>query len=340
MIGLLSKSIRLQVLAILIAGVGVLITVFVIGIQGKNQIIGSYQSLLNDELSTLETISNLNIDFKTQVQEWKNTLLRGHDPEQLEKYWQRFIEHSIDIPQRVDNVLAETTDPELTELLTRFQSVYPGMIASYKDGYEYFIGSGYDHKAADTSVRGIDREPSKLLVEAVALVDAKTKSAGQQLLDESVVKSLVSAILIVLSSLATLLFITIMFEKRIIKPIHKINTLSKHLASGDFTHPMSIDREDQIGQLSQNVELIRTDLGKLINEILVNMEQLGRFIGDTFTQLHTISSEVDESHVRSLALQKFIQQVNDSSSTLLTSGNENENFIEQTAASMQEEIKQ
>jgi len=34
---------------------------------------------------------SLQVQFKTQVQEWKNTLLRGSDKEAFEKHWKAFL---------------------------------------------------------------------------------------------------------------------------------------------------------------------------------------------------------------------------------------------------------
>ena len=52
--------------------------------------ISSFDDLLDDEVSNELLIRELTVDFKTQVQEWKNILIRGDDPAKLDKYWARF----------------------------------------------------------------------------------------------------------------------------------------------------------------------------------------------------------------------------------------------------------
>ncbi|MDT0596370.1 methyl-accepting chemotaxis protein [Glaciecola petra] len=339
MFKIISTSIRMQVLAILAAGVSALILVFSIAIANKNQIISSYQGLIFEDLATLEAIGKINVDFKTQVQEWKNTLLRGHDEELRNKYWGRFNNYSQNIPREVDALLKDIPASPLRDVLLNFQQIYPDMIASYQTGYNFFITNNFDHKGADIAVRGIDREATRLLIEATKIVDGQTKLSSETLLDQSNTNSIIAIVFITFTILITFTFITLMIEKRIIKPINRLNAASKNLASGDFTHVINTDRHDQIGQLMGNVELIRTDLGKLINEILVNMEQLGIFIGTTFSQLNNLGSGIDATHKRSVTLKSFVEQVNHSSSELLKVGTQNGKFIDENAKSMQQEIE-
>ncbi|WP_341930509.1 hypothetical protein [Methyloversatilis discipulorum] len=45
-------------------------------------------------------VQNASIDFKTQVQEWKNILIRGNDVEQFQRYSKSFGKHAQDVSSR------------------------------------------------------------------------------------------------------------------------------------------------------------------------------------------------------------------------------------------------
>lgn len=332
------NSIRTQIQVILLIGMSAMVISSVVGIVGKNKIISDYERLTNVEMAKLATISNLNLSFKTQVQEWKNTLLRGHEDDQRNKYWGRFEQHATDINETVEQLIGEIEQPEVLQLLRSFQQEYPPMMSAYRNGYQTFISTGFDHIAADKSVRGIDRKPSKLLVETVSLIKEQANSSAALLNDKKQQNSIVTFTLIALSTLFTVLYFNFALNRRVVAPLKDISTQSKVLASGDFTQTMSSNRTDEIGELANNVELIRTDLGKLINEVLINMEQLGIFISGTFDKLDQIGNDIENTHDRSLNLQSFIEQVKQNSANLSDFGKRNEGFISENADKMQEEI--
>lgn len=63
----------------------------------------SYANLIEGPLHTSQLIDEANLQFKVQVQEWKNVLLRGKQPADLGKYWGQFEDRQRD----VQNILGE-----------------------------------------------------------------------------------------------------------------------------------------------------------------------------------------------------------------------------------------
>lgn len=49
-----------------------------------------YNALLNTQVHQMELARVVQVDFKKQVQEWKDILLRGHNAEDLKIYTQKF----------------------------------------------------------------------------------------------------------------------------------------------------------------------------------------------------------------------------------------------------------
>lgn len=106
------------------------------------------------------------VDFKEQVQEWKDTLLRGRDPGDRERYWGAFTEREQAVDTKTATLIGAMPAGDTRALLEQFAQEHKRLRASYRRGLERFGAAGYDPAAGDAAVRGIDREPVRLLVEA------------------------------------------------------------------------------------------------------------------------------------------------------------------------------
>ena len=86
----LRRSLRGQILTLLGGSMILILLIALACFHFLSGGIQSYRTLVNGTLEASSLVDEANLEFKVQVQEWKNVLLRGKDPESLAKYWAQF----------------------------------------------------------------------------------------------------------------------------------------------------------------------------------------------------------------------------------------------------------
>ena len=79
------KSVKAKLLTAVSSGLVVLLVAAISTVFVLKQVAKQYDDLISKELAAREQVNLVLEDFKTQVQEWKNVLLRGSNAEQLNK---------------------------------------------------------------------------------------------------------------------------------------------------------------------------------------------------------------------------------------------------------------
>ena len=146
-------------LTILLGGALLMITAIgaQIALHGISQ---RYSIMIDTRIDSLNQLNHVNSLFKTQVQEWKNTLLRGHDAEQREVYWQSFQTIEEQVSSSLEALNEKPLNRETRTALKNFQRSHQALAKRYRQGYEIFLQSNFDYRAVDKLLRGIDREPA------------------------------------------------------------------------------------------------------------------------------------------------------------------------------------
>ena len=203
------------------------------------------------ELSLVST--ELQSTFKTQVQEWKNVLIRGGNQKDREKYWGKFQDSENEIKELLAT-LEKGDKKELTkETVDKFKKSHDFMASKYREGYRIFNNSGFNAQRADAAVRGIDREPAKLLASINGILKADMeKSASEEH------GALVKAEFITLGFLVAIiaLFVFAMFRlinRVVINPLSELAGRVQDYGAGrdvDF----SFNRKDELGSLASTLE--------------------------------------------------------------------------------------
>ncbi|MDG6403671.1 methyl-accepting chemotaxis protein, partial [Pseudomonas quasicaspiana] len=88
----MAKSLRLQILGMLGGSLVLVLLIALACFQFLSNNVQSYRGLLEGPVRASQLVDKANLEFKIQVQEWKNVLLRGKSPADRDKFWAQFEE--------------------------------------------------------------------------------------------------------------------------------------------------------------------------------------------------------------------------------------------------------
>ena len=114
---------------------------------------------------TLVGIQSASIDFKTQIQEWKNILIRGNSEEEFKRYEKAFFEKQAAVQDRLNKSLEaikQANEPENAGLVQDLGSLiknHAELGVAYKAALEGFDKADPEAgKKVDHAVKGKDRD--------------------------------------------------------------------------------------------------------------------------------------------------------------------------------------
>ncbi len=265
---------RIVLLVSVALGAGILLTAVALGSQ--RSVASQYKSLIETEITARRLASATQVAFKTQVQEWKNVLLRGYESENLAKYSASFHAEEAVVRARVDSLATVVQGDTTAERLVReFSTAHRAMGEKYAAALANFAaGKGLDPVSADAEVKGQDRPPTELLTAigdhmsqradvVIAAADAKaTRDAFILLVLAAIVLvgTLVFAFRMVGVLRGSLVAIGRSVEQVREEAIVSVGQASDALARGALSNaisfqmaPVPVEADDEIGALAKSV---------------------------------------------------------------------------------------
>ena len=200
-------------------------------------------------------------EFKTQVQEWKNVLLRGASDKDREKYWSRFQAREADVQAILRKLVAGAElNADSAGLIDRFLTAHKQMGTKYREGYEAFVAAGFNPHTGDTFVRGIDREPADLLQQATNQIAQATRQAKEQVTTQTSQRLwLIMGLSIVLSGLCIVYLITNL-RRNIVKPTREIATCLQKMEQKDYDYRLEYRSDHELGLVASATRHLQNKL--------------------------------------------------------------------------------
>ncbi|OOZ36698.1 methyl-accepting chemotaxis protein [Solemya velesiana gill symbiont] len=298
----LRNSIRNKLLAIATVGTLLVIGTAFSGFWTTQATLKQFEHLMHNEATHESAMWQLTVDFKKQVQEWKNILLRGHKPEDLDKYWNRFLNLEAKIQDEGKALLGKLDKKDLAQKLERFLVEHRKMSQAYRSGLEAYKQNGYDPKAGDKIVRGIDRAPTTLLEDTADAIFSHLSEHTQNEIHSTYSSISLSIVFIFVATAIALAGYLYFIHQQITGPAFRLVEGMKTMADGNFSQPIDSDKNDELGAIGKSAEAIRQTLR---NE-LIGVSTASENLGATTNKLTDV---INTTHQGVLTQQQEIEQV-------------------------------
>ncbi|MCQ4327437.1 methyl-accepting chemotaxis protein [Stutzerimonas stutzeri] len=275
---MLRKSLRAQLLALIGGSLLSMLLTALLCIHVLNGDLDEFQGLLDGPMAKAQLIGEANLEFKIQVQEWKNVLLRGKQADARERYWAQFEAQEAKVQARLAALLERSADdPLLARQVEALRNEHRALGSAYRKGLEAFIAAGSDPVAGDAAVTGIDRATSAQMGELLAQLQQSASARATDISADADATALLGPLAMLLAGVLVTLLSLWLVNRNIVKPI---GTLIEHIArlsQGKFAERVDASRADELGRLAVAANILRD------------------FLADTFAQLQRSTSNLDSA---------------------------------------------
>ncbi|NEX59675.1 HAMP domain-containing protein [Noviherbaspirillum sp. 17J57-3] len=220
----------------------------------------------------IDTSRHAQVQFKVQIQEWKNILLRGNDEAQFKKYQDAFVAEGKVAQQSLaklqEQAVAGGFDPKA---IVAAQKSLTDLQAKYLEALRQFDPAKPDSaQVVDKLVKGMDREPTKQLDDIVqSVADHARAASAAQMADDDANYSRASTILVIVAVAALVIggLLTRFMVFGITHPLGHAVRFAQEVASGDLSRKIIPRGKDETAELMRALSDMTQSLHKIIGEI-------------------------------------------------------------------------
>ena len=230
----------------------------------------------------VSTSLSAQVHFKKQVQEWKNILLRGHDPELYRKYFSQFHDEEHNTRDAVENLISLLGDnPEAGQIAREFLAAHKRLGGQYLHALESFHQAEQNpHIAVDMQVRGIDRQPTDLLDRVVS--SARTYKQQQLAEIENTVARVERRIILIVISVitGTIALMVWLIDRSIGRPVMTATRIAQRISNGNLSSPIEAHGKGEAAKMLLALRTMQDSLASY-RKTLRESEERTRLILDS-----------------------------------------------------------
>ena len=266
-----------------------------------------------------DTTRQAQIEFKTQVQEWKNILVRGHDPAQMDKYRKAFDKTEAGVQGELRKLIDLMTKLELDPAPARkaadehkkLGEKYREALATWK------AGDPIAYRAVDGMLKGIDR-PTNEAMDALA---ASILKEGDRIEERE--KGEMAAIVqkggrfktvLMLIGLAVAAVVARAILGRIQKSLSEVTEGMERMVAGDLTQGVEVRSSDELGRMARDFNNLLDRFQALFGQLREASSQ----VASGATELSATAGEVGRTAGEIAAFSEGQRRASENTSAAMT----------------------
>ena len=283
----------------------------------------------NSQNNALNAVS-MEAEFKKQVQEWKDTLLRGKKPEALKKYWGNFQRREKTVRNEAQYLSHNISDPLAAKLVVQFLAAHKTMGKKYSRAFEIFKTHNFESSAGDAAVAGMDRPPTQLLGKAMDRLMVVAATQARAAADHAHRALLLSIILCLAAAAVGMLLFVVATQRGITRPLMRLNDAMGEMAEGNMNISLpDTNSGDEIGAITRALHQTAERIGATIAEIRASAAEVNNAAAEISSSTTDLSQRTEE---QAASLEETSASVEEISATVRKNA-ENAQEASQSAAS-------
>ena len=231
---------------------------------------------------SIDTARSAQVQFKIQVQEWKNTLLRGTQGEEaFNKYKNAFLEESRQtqaLLTRLSHIQASLGIDGAS--VTKAREVHAGLEQRYLSALsDYNVQDVNSAGRVDKLVTGIDRAPTQMIDGLVNDTLQRAQVMHKEIESDNLAHYHQTRLLLLAVMLCILLaggLVTLWLIKSITRPLNQAIDIAKTVASGDLRAHIEVSGRDETAQLMTALRDMNHSLTRIVTGVRTGTDAIAQ----------------------------------------------------------------
>jgi methyl-accepting chemotaxis protein len=282
------------------------------GISRLNNSLEVYEHEVLGTVGAHKKVAQIDARFSTAIQEWKNVLLRGKDPKDLDKYWAAHLKEMLAVQDGLKELDKMPMDSDSKSTLQKLMQAMPVVGDAYKKAFDEFKAAGFESAVGDKAARGKDRESGLLMAELkekLSKAETDTSAIATQDAQRNTLLALSVMVTVTLIGLAGAVWLS----RQIVAALDQAVEVSKQVADGNLAVPIVVEGTDECAMMMQSLHDMQANLSRLVVNVRQGSEGVATASAEIAQGNHDLSARTEQ---QASALEETAASMEELSSTV------------------------